>query len=452
MSQRSSLALVLAAGQGTRMKSSHPKVLHEIAGRSMLGRVMETARESGLEQIAVVVAPGMDAVRDAAEAIHPDVGVFVQEEQLGTAHAVLAAREALADFSGDAIILYGDTPLLRPQTVRRILNLLGDEADLAVLGFEAQDPTGYGRLITDADGTLVAVREEKDATDEERKVRLCNSGVFAFRGEYLPGLLERIGNDNAKGEYYLTDAVEIARADGLKTGVVVCPEEEVMGVNSKVQLAEAEAELQNRLRREAMEAGVTLLAPETVFLCPDTCLGRDVVVEQNVVFGPGVTVEEGARIRAFSHLEEAHVGRDAVVGPFARLRPGTQLGPKVRVGNFVEVKNATMDEGSKANHLTYVGDAHVGAAANIGAGTITCNYDGFQKHRTEIGAGAFIGSNTALVAPIRIGDGVYVGSGSVLSKDVPADALVVTRGPLDQRDGWAARVRTRRQRAKGNKP
>lgn len=418
----------------------------------MLGRVMETARESGLEQIAVVVAPGMDAVRDAAEAIHPDVGVFVQEEQLGTAHAVLAAREALADFSGDAIILYGDTPLLRPQTVRRILNLLGDEADLAVLGFEAQDPTGYGRLITDADGTLVAVREEKDATDEERKVRLCNSGVFAFRGEYLPGLLERIGNDNAKGEYYLTDAVEIARADGLKTGVVVCPEEEVMGVNSKVQLAEAEAELQNRLRREAMEAGVTLLAPETVFLCPDTCLGRDVVVEQNVVFGPGVTVEEGARIRAFSHLEEAHVGRDAVVGPFARLRPGTQLGPKVRVGNFVEVKNATMDEGSKANHLTYVGDAHVGAAANIGAGTITCNYDGFQKHRTEIGAGAFIGSNTALVAPIRIGDGVYVGSGSVLSKDVPADALVVTRGPLDQRDGWAARVRTRRQRAKGNKP
>ena len=452
MSQRSSLALVLAAGQGTRMKSARPKVLHEIAGQPMLGRVMETALKSGLGEIAVVVAPGMDAVRDAARVVHAGTGVYVQEEQLGTAHAVLAARAAFEKFTGDVIILYGDTPLLRPETIGRILATLDDGADLAVLGFEAHDPTGYGRLITDADGTLVAVREEKDASDAERKVRLCNSGVFAFRGENLLRLLERIGNNNAKGEYYLTDAVEIARDDGLKTGVVVCPEEEVMGVNSKSQLAEAEAELQTRLRREAMDAGVTLVAPETVFLCPDTRLSQDVVVEPNVVFGPGVTVEEGARIRAFSHLEEAHVGKDAVVGPFARLRPGTELGPGVRVGNFVEVKNAKMEQGSKANHLTYVGDAHVGPGANIGAGTITCNYDGFSKHRTEIGAGAFIGSNTALVAPIRIGDGVYVGSGSVLSKDVPADALVVTRGPLDQRDGWAARMRARRERGKGNKP
>ncbi len=433
------------------MKSARPKVLHEVAGQPMLGRVMETALESGLGDIAVVVAPGMDAVRDAARAVHPDTGVYVQEEQLGTGHAVLAARAAFEDFTGDVIILYADTPLLRPETIRRILATLDEGADIAVLGFEAHDPTGYGRLITDAEGTLVAVREEKDATDQERKVRLCNSGVFAFRGENLLGLLERIGNDNAKGEYYLTDAVEIARDDGLKTGVVVCPEEEVMGVNSKVQLAEAEAEVQARLRRAAMEAGVTLIAPETVFLSSDTKIGRDAVIEPNVVFGPGVTVDEGARIRSFTYIEESHVGKDAIVGPFSRLRPGVQLGENVRVGNFVEIKNSTLDKGSKANHLSYVGDAHVGAAANIGAGTITCNYDGFAKHRTEIGPGAFIGSNTALVAPIRIGDGVYVGSGSVLSKDVPADALVLTRSPLDQREGWAARMRARHGRGTGNK-
>jgi len=418
---------------------------------AMLTHVMEAAQASGLSDTALVIAPGMSAVEETARGLEPNVQLFVQDTQLGTAHAVLSARAALEEFTGDVVILYGDTPLIRPETLTQIRSALKDGADLAVLGFEAEDPTGYGRLITDEMGALIAVREEKDANPEERAVTLCNSGVFAFRGENLLSLLDRIGNDNAKGEYYLTDAVELAHGERLSTTVVICEEREVMGVNSKVQLAAAEAEVQERLRVQAMEDGATLIAPETVFLAKDTKLGRDVIVEPNVVFGPGVTVEEGARIRAFSHLEGAHVGKGAIVGPFARLRPGTDLGPEVRVGNFVEVKNARMEDGSKANHLAYVGDTRVGAKANLGAGTITCNYDGFEKHHTDIGQGVFVGSNTALVAPVKIGDGAFIGSGSVISKDVPADALVVTRGPLDQRDGWAAKVRARRARSSGNK-
>jgi bifunctional UDP-N-acetylglucosamine pyrophosphorylase/glucosamine-1-phosphate N-acetyltransferase len=433
------------------MKSALPKVLHEIAGVAMLTHVMEAAQASGLSDTALVIAPGMSAVEETARGLEPNVQLFVQDTQLGTAHAVLSARAALEEFTGDVVILYGDTPLIRPETLTQIRSALKDGADLAVLGFEAEDPTGYGRLITDKMGTLIAVREEKDANREERAVTLCNSGVFAFRGENLLSLLDRIGNDNAKGEYYLTDAVELAHGERLSTTVVICEEREVMGVNSKVQLAAAEAGVQERLRVQAMEDGATLIAPETVFLAKDTKLGRDVIVEPNVIFGPGVTVEEGARIRAFSHLEGAHVGKGAIVGPFARLRPGTDLGPEVRVGNFVEVKNARMEEGSKANHLAYVGDTRVGAKANLGAGTITCNYDGFEKHHTDIGQGVFVGSNTALVAPVKIGDGAFIGSGSVITKDVPADALVVTRGPLDQRDGWAAKVRARRARSSGNK-
>lgn len=455
MSQRPSLALVLAAGRGARMKSAWPKVLHEIANAPMLAHVMETARQSGLHDAAVVVAPGMEDVVSVARSVIPSARGFIQHQQLGTAHAVLAARDALEGFCGDVVILYGDTPLIRPQTLARMLDSLKSGAGLVVLGFEAGEPAGYGRLITDASGALLAVREEKDASPEERAVTLCNSGVFAFRGENLLGLLDRIGNDNANGEYYLTDTVELACGDGLKTGVVLCAEEEVMGVNSKVQLAAAEAEMQNRLRAQALEDGTTLVAPETVFLCRDTKFGRDVVVEPNVVFGPGVSVGDGARIRAFSYLEGAHVGEGAIIGPYTRLRPGANLGANVRVGNFVEVKNSTMDEGSKANHLTYVGDTHVGANANLGAGTVTCNYDGFQKHRTEIGKGVFIGSNTALIAPVKVGEGAYIGSGSVISKNVPADALVVTRGPLDQREGWAAKMRARRGRqasaSRGNK-
>ncbi len=451
MSKPSSLALVLAAGQGTRMKSDLPKVLHQVAGQPMLAHVMESARESGLSDAALVIAPSMGDVETIAKGIYSNSKTFFQEEQLGTAHAVLAARQVLEEFSGNVIILYGDTPLIRPQTISLILDAIEHGADLAVLGFEARNPAGYGRLITDQSGALCAVREDKDASSKEREITLCNSGIFAFKGTILLGLLDKIGTDNANNEYYLTDAVELAHQDGLKTAIVQCAEQEVMGVNSKVQLATAEAELQKRLRIQAMEDGVTLIAPETVFLCKDTKLGKDVVVEQNVVFGPGVTVEEGARIRAFSHLEAAHVGKGAIVGPYARLRPGADLGSDVRIGNFVEVKNARLEKGAKANHLAYVGDAHVGENANLGAGTITCNYDGFGKHRTEIGQGAFVGSNTALVAPVKIGAGVYIGSGSVISKDVPADALVLTRGPLEQRDGWAAKVRARRARDQGNK-
>jgi len=417
----------------------------------MLAHVLDSARAAGLGKLAIVVAPDMDSVAQEAARQVPGIDVFVQEDQLGTAHAVLSARPALEGFEGSLLVLYGDTPLLRAETLSRMKEELAAGADIAVLGFEAADPSGYGRLILDETGALVAIREDKDASAEEKRITFCNSGVFGFRGGIALGILEKIGNDNAKGEYYLTDAVEIARQQGLKAMAVTCPEEEVLGVNSRVQQAEAEAVIQQRLRLKAMEEGATLIAPETVFFSPDTRLGRDVVIEPNVIFGSGVVVEDGATIRAFSYLEEAHVGKGATVGPYARLRPGTQIGEGARVGNFVEVKNATLGAGAKVNHLSYVGDASVGKEANIGAGTITCNYDGFAKHRTEIGANAFIGSNAALVAPVKIGDGAYVGSGSVISRNVPADALALTRGPFDLRENWAARMRERRSRKSRNK-
>lgn len=447
MTDTSSLAIVLAAGKGTRMKTDLPKALHPIAGKPMLTHVMDTAAEVGFAQTAVVVGPDMTEVE--AEAMsHGAAQVFVQSERLGTAHAVLAARPAIEGFGGDLIVLYGDTPLLRPETLRAARDALRDGADLVVLGFEAADPTGYGRLITNGEDRLLAIREEKDASDAERAITLCNSGVFAFRGDIVLGLLDRIGNDNAKGEYYLTDAVELARADGRDIVALRCPEDEVLGVNSRAELAKAEARLQDRLRQAAMAGGATLIAPESVFLCRDTVLGRDVVIEPNVVMGPGVVIEDTATIRAFSHLEGAHVRAGATVGPFARLRPGADIGPGAKVGNYVEVKNARLEEGAKVNHLTYIGDARVGTGANVGAGTITCNYDGFSKHLTDIGAGAFIGSNSALVAPVKIGDGAYVGSGSVISKDVPKDALALTRRPQELREGWAAKVRSRRSRGR----
>ncbi|MGE3626603.1 MAG: bifunctional UDP-N-acetylglucosamine diphosphorylase/glucosamine-1-phosphate N-acetyltransferase GlmU [Hyphomicrobiales bacterium] len=451
MTDTPSLAIVLAAGKGTRMKSASPKVMHAIACEPMVAHVTRTAQSAGIGHCALVLAPGMDAVAKASA--HPGlaVEVHVQTEQLGTAHAVMAARGAYEKFPGPVVVLYGDTPLLTARTVARVLERLGSGADLVVLGFRAADPAGYGRLILDGKGDLAAIREDKDASAEEKKIDLCNSGVFGFRGGVLAGLLERIGNDNAKGEYYLTDAVEIARGDGLKAEAVECDEREVLGVNSRDQLADAESELQQRLRRAAMEGGATLVAPETVFLASDTRLGRDVVVEPFVFFGPGVTVEDGATIRGFCHLEQSRIGAGTSVGPFARLRGGADIGANARIGNFVELKNATFGEGAKASHLTYVGDASVGSKANIGAGTITCNYDGFTKSRTEIGEGAFIGSNSALVAPVKIGEGAYVGSGSVISKDVPADALAVTRGPLTQLPHWASRMRSRKQAKKGNK-
>lgn len=441
MSPRPLLVVVLAAGQGTRMKSALPKVLHKIGGRSMLGHVIAAAQSLEADGLSVVVGPGMDKVRAEAVAQEPAARVFVQEKQQGTADAVLAAREALAAHKGDVLVLYADTPLLPPETLRALRARLDAGAGIAVLGFEAKDPAGYGRLLTDGDGWLAAIREEKDASEAERAVRLCNSGVMAFRLDDVLGVLTRIGNNNAKGEYYLTDAVEIASASGAKAAVVTCAEEDVLGVNSRDQLAVAEGIFQKRARLAAMREGVTMIAPETVWLSYDTKLGRDVVIQPNVFFGPGVSVDDDAEILANCHFERAHIGKGARVGPFSRLRPGADIGPDAHVGNFVELKNAQLGKGAKANHLSYLGDGSIGAGANIGAGTIFCNYDGFFKHRTEIGEGAFVGSNTSLVAPLKVGAGAYIGSGSVITKDVAADALALERSPQDERPGWAAKFR-----------
>lgn len=445
------LIVVLAAGQGTRMKSAMPKVLHAIGGRSMLAHVLATAQALEPQSLAVVIGPGMESVRAATLAQAPQAQVCVQAEQKGTADAVLAAREALGAHSGDVLVVYADTPLLTAATLGRLLQALDAGAGVAVLGFEAADPTGYGRLKTDADGSLVDIREQKDASTEERAIRLCNSGVMAFRRDDLMGLLEKIGNDNANGEYYLTDAVALARAAGARAAVVACREDEVLGVNSRDQLAAAEAIFQARARLAVMQNGATLIAPETVWLSWDTRIGRDVVIEPNVFFGPGVAVEDGAEIKANCHIERAQIGRGARIGPFARLRPGAELGENVHVGNFVEVKNVKLGAGAKANHLSYLGDGEVGAGSNIGAGTIFCNYDGFNKSRTELGEGVFVGSNASLVAPLKIGAGAYIGSGSVITKDVPADALALERSTQEERPGWAAKFRTMMGRRKAKR-
>jgi bifunctional UDP-N-acetylglucosamine pyrophosphorylase / glucosamine-1-phosphate N-acetyltransferase len=440
MRHRTCLAIVLAAGEGTRMRSALPKVLHPLGGRPLLEHVLSTVKQAGGGEIAVVVGPDHTAVAATAQRLAPGAQIFEQRERRGTAHAVLAAKSAIARQPDDILVVFADTPLLRPEILTRMRAAIAEGAAVAVLGFTPADPTGYGRLVTRG-GELIAIREERDATAEERKIGFCNGGLMALSGERALGLLERIGNANAKGEYYLTDAVAIAREMGLKAIAIETGEDDVRGINTKAQLAEAEAVLQDRLRAAALEAGVTMIAPHTVFLSADTKFGRDVTIEPNVVFGPGVTVEDGATIRSFSHLEGAHVGKGARVGPYARLRPGAELGADVHIGNFVEVKAAQIEAGAKANHLAYIGDARVGAGANVGAGTITCNYDGIAKHHTDIGAGAFIGSNSSLVAPVKIGDRAYVGSGSVVTKDVPADALAVARGTQSIKEGWAKRLR-----------
>jgi bifunctional UDP-N-acetylglucosamine pyrophosphorylase/glucosamine-1-phosphate N-acetyltransferase len=439
MPDRSCLAIVLAAGEGTRMRGSLPKALHEIGGRPLIAHVLAAAEGAGCAQAAVVVGPDHAAVAALVGRATPKARIFEQSERLGTAHAVLAARKAF-EGADDILVMFADTPLVRAETLFALRAALTGGAAVAVLGFRAADPTGYGRLLMNGDA-LVGIREERDASPQERTVDFCNAGLMALGGKTALAILDKIGNGNAKGEYYLTDAVVVARAMGLKTVAIETSEDDVRGINTKAQLAEAEAVLQQRLRAAAMEAGVTLIAPETVFFSADTKLGRDVTIEPNVVFGPGVVVEEGATIRAFSHLEGARIGKGARVGPFARLRPGAELGADVHIGNFVEVKAASIEAGAKANHLTYIGDARVGAGANVGAGTITCNYDGIAKHRTDIGKDAFIGSNSALVAPVKIGDGAYVGSGSVVTKDVPADALAVSRAPQTVKEGWAKRLR-----------
>jgi len=444
---RTCLAILLAAGEGTRMRSALAKPLHPIAGRSMLARALDALSGAGAERIAVVVGPNGDALAAEARRIAPEVDVYVQHERRGTAHAVLSAREALARGYDEVVVSYADTPLITAETFAALRAALGQGAALAALGFEAADPTGYGRFI-ERDGALLAIREHKDATADERAIRRCNAGPVAFAGAPALEMLEAIDADNAAGEYYLTDLVEIAARKGLAARAILASEEEVMGVNDRVQLAAAEAAMQRRLRRRVMIEGATLIAPETVFLSFDTKLGRDVTVEPNVVFAPGVTIEDNVVVHAFSHLEGAHVSSGASVGPYARLRPGADLGVKAKVGNFVEIKAARIEAGAKVNHLTYIGDARVGAGANIGAGTITCNYDGFSKFRTDIGAGAFVGSNSSLVAPVKIGDGAYVGSGSVVTKDVAADALAVARGKQFEKAGWAKAFREAKAKKK----
>jgi bifunctional UDP-N-acetylglucosamine pyrophosphorylase/glucosamine-1-phosphate N-acetyltransferase len=421
------------------MRSSRPKVLHAIGGRTLLGHVLAAVRMAA-GQVAVVIGPGQVKVAEAVRAAIPEAPIFVQAERRGTAHAVLAARAALMEGPDDVLVVFADTPLMQPGTLMRLREPLAAGKAVVALGFRPADPSGYGRLIMDGEN-LMAIREDKDASAAERKIPLCNAGLMALRGDIALAILDRIDDRNAKSEFYLPDAVAIARGMGLEAAVIETEEDEVRGINSQAQLAEAEAVLQRRLRAAALEAGVSMVAPETVHLAADTKLGRDVTIEPYVVFGPGVTVEDGATIRSFSHLDGAHVGKGTTIGPYARLRPGARLGPDVRIGNFVEIKEAELGPGVRVNHLSYIGDSRVGAGANIGAGTITCNYDGQHKHRTDIGEGAFIGSNSALVAPVKIGDGAYVGSGSVITRDVPADSLAIGRGQQVVKQGWAARLR-----------
>ncbi|ABF63461.1 bifunctional UDP-N-acetylglucosamine diphosphorylase/glucosamine-1-phosphate N-acetyltransferase GlmU [Ruegeria sp. TM1040] len=434
----STALVILAAGKGTRMNSDLPKVLHQIAHAPMLEHAMRAGGALDPERTVVVAGHEAEMVRAATAEIAPEATVVLQEEQLGTGHAVLQARAALEGFRGDVVVLYGDTPFVSAETLERMIEARS-RADLVILGFEAADPARYGRLIMQGE-SLEKIVEFKDASDAERAITFCNSGLMACNAEVMFGLLDQVGNDNASGEYYLTDLVELARAEGLSVTAVSCPEAETLGINSRADLAAAEAVFQAHARAELLDIGVTLTAPETVHLAFDTIIGRDTVIEPNVVFGPGVTVESGALIRAFSHLEGCHVSRGAKVGPYARLRPGAELAEDTHVGNFVEIKNAEIAAGAKVNHLTYIGDASVGEATNIGAGTITCNYDGVMKHRTEIGARAFIGSNTCLVAPVTVGDEAMTATGAVITKDVADGDLAIARVQQTNKPGRARKL------------
>lgn len=433
-------AIVLAAGMGTRMRSSLPKVLHKAAGRTLVGHVVCAARDLGASRIIAVVGEGAGAIETEIKSHASQAVIAIQSPAQGTGDAVAKALPGLEGFSGTVLVLFGADPLMRQQTLATMTDAIKSGSRLAVLGFHAADPTGYGRLLTSQDGNhVLAIREHADCSDQERSITLCNSGVMAFDADLLRALLPKIGNENAKGEYYLTDIVGLANEAGEQAALVTCPENEIQGVNTRAELAAVEAEFQRRYRQKAMEEGATLVAPETVFLSADTVIGTDVIIEPHVVIGNNVRIGDNALIHSFCHIENAIVGDDVELGPYARIRPGTELATGVKIGNFVEIKNASLEQGAKVNHLSYVGDASVGEKANIGAGTITCNYDGFFKHRTEIGAGAFIGSNSALVAPVKIGNGAYVGSGSVVTKNVEPGALAVARGRQENRPGWATR-------------
>jgi bifunctional UDP-N-acetylglucosamine pyrophosphorylase/glucosamine-1-phosphate N-acetyltransferase len=440
MTIRKCIAVILAAGEGTRMKSNTPKVLHEIAGRSMVGHVVDTVKRAGISNIAVVIGPGRDDVAAVIRGLAPDAECFVQAERLGTAHAALAARTAIGTGYDDVLVLFADTPLLEPSTIEAMRGRLVEGNAVVALGFEAKNPHGYGRLLTQG-SALLAIREHKDASESEREVSLCNSGLLALDGKMALKLLDAVGNTNAQKEFYLTDVVALARESGVSTAYELADESEVMGVNDRIQLAAAEYVMQNRLRRKAMLNGATLIDPNSVFFAHDTVIGRDVVIEPQVVFGPKVVVGDHVNIHAFCHIEESTIASDASIGPFARIRPGSTIGEGAKIGNFVELKKAEIEAGAKISHLSYIGDAFVGANANIGAGTITCNYDGYFKYKTTIGEGAFIGANSSLVAPITIGAGAYVGSGSVITKEVAPDQLAVARGKQMAKDGWGALFR-----------
>ncbi len=440
-------AIILAAGHGSRMKSDIPKVLHQVGGRSMFDWLVALAREVRAERIAAIVGAQTPLVRDAAIAALGGGGVAVQDPPKGTGHATACAAEIMEEFEGNVLVVFADSPLITPATIERVFGALDDGASVAVLGFVPEEAGAYGRLVENSDGDLLQIVEAKDASSEELEIDLCNSGVVAAPASLLFELLHEVKNDNAKGEYYLTDVIGLAVERGLKAKAVRASADEVLGVNSRVELAQAEQIFQQRVRTQALEDGVGLVAPETVHFSYDTELEADVMVEPNVVFGPGVSVKSGAIIRSFSHLEGARIDQGVTIGPYARIRPGTRIKGGAKVGNFVEVKKATVREGAKISHLSYVGDADIGANANIGAGTITCNYDGFDKHRTEIGDGAFIGSNSSLVAPICIGDGGFVGSGSVVTKDVPPDALAVSRAKQRIIDGWANTFRKNKNKS-----
>ena len=438
-------AIILAAGKGTRMKSALHKVLHPIAGRPMLGHLTDAVAALGAERTVIVAGAGREQIEGFAAPL--GLAVAVQAEQLGTAHAVLQAQAALSGFAGDVLILYGDVPLVSTETMARMVARLHepDAPAVVVLGFRPANPLAYGRVIAEH-GRILKMVEHKDASVEERAETLCNSGLMAVRSADLWRLLAQVGNDNAAGEYYLPDIVMLANAEGRISAVIETDPDEVAGVNSRAELAEVEALWQARRRRRAMADGASLVAPETVWFAWDTIVGRDVTIGPNVVFGPGVSISDNVVIHAFCHIEGARVETGAIIGPYARLRPGAEVGTDAHVGNFVEIKKARLGQGVKANHLTYIGDAEIGARTNIGAGTITCNYDGFGKYPTKIGAGAFIGSNSALVAPVTIGDGAIVGAGSVVTSDVPADALAVARGKQQNHEGWGARFREKKRK------
>ena len=429
--------IVLAAGKGTRMKSALPKVMHRAAGRTLLGHVLTAAGALSPKRAAVVVGPDMDAVGLEAQRYFPGCTVAIQAERQGTAHAVSMAKAGLAGFSGTILVLYADVPLIQAVSLGALAGKLDKKTPVAILGFDAVAPHGYGRLLKARNGTIRAIREELDASPQERRIRLCNSGILSVNSHALWKLLPQIKNKNAKREYYLTDLVEHAVKASLQVGLVTCPEAEVAGVNDRAQLGAIEASLQARYRRDAMIGGATLVAPDTVYFSADTKTGMDVVIEPNVFLGPGVTIGDNVHILANSHLEGADIRSGARIGPFARLRPGAVIGEDAHIGNFVEVKKTVIGRGAKANHLSYLGDAGVGAGSNIGAGTITCNYDGFEKHVTDIGSQVFVGSNTALVAPVKIGDGANIAAGSVITRDVPAHSLAIGRADFQVKEGWA---------------